>query len=349
MTRLVRAGFLPLSALLLVTAAMVVPLPLIIESPGSATSLAACVQLEHEEAGHIDGDFLLMTIGVEGATLLDAVQASTDPHADVVRRGQVIAPGIDNDAYFRQQQVDFALMADRAAAVGLADAGFATDVTGDGVQVVATQPGAPADGVLQRADVITQINDTAIADEGDLRSAVDGLTPGREAVVGFTRAGAPMTARIVPAEFEGRLVLGVIPRTANPQVTLPFSVDVAAGSIGGTSAGLMIALTVYDKALPGVDVAQGRSIAGTGEVDDAGRVGRISGAGLKVVAADRAGADIFLVPTDNHAEAVALLPPSSDMKVIAVSTFAQAKRALGERPAEGTPEAPQPCPYDTAA
>ena len=346
--RWLRAGFLPLSLLILVTAAMVVPLPYVRERPGRTLSLAACVDVDHDKAAPVEGDYLLMTISVQPTTTVDAVRALFSQDTLLVPKQAVIPPGIDTGAYFRDQRKEFALTADRAAAVGLSAAGLPAEITGDGAAVIQTQAGTPADGVLEPGDIILEVNSEPVADEGDLRTLIEELPADQPATLTVKRRGEVVEVAVTPAEHEGRTILGVLPQTDNPRVTLPVSVDVAAGAIGGPSAGLMIALTVYDQVLPGVDVARGRTVAGTGSIDAEGRVGPIGGAGLKVLAAERAGADLFLAPAGNYAEAVDFLPEGSEMDVVSVATFEDAREALGEQPADGDAGDWPECPYDPA-
>jgi Lon-like protease len=51
------------------------------------------------------------------------------------------------------------------------------------------------------------------------------------------------------------------------------------------------------------DDARGRAVAATGTIDAEGRVGEVGGVPEKAVAAARAGADVFIVPTDELDEA----------------------------------------------
>ncbi|MGH3454209.1 MAG: S16 family serine protease, partial [Nocardioidaceae bacterium] len=74
-------------------------------------------------------------------------------------------------------------------------------------------------------------------------------------------------------------------------------------AIGGPSAGAMFALAIYDKLTPG-ELTDGQVIAGTGEIDAEGRVGSIGGVQQKIISSEDAGADIFMVPADNCAEAL---------------------------------------------
>ncbi len=64
----------------------------------------------------------------------------------------------------------------------------------------------------------------------------------------------------------------------------------------------MFALGIIDK-LDAEDLTGGKVIAGTGTIDDEGKVGPIGGIPQKLVGAKDAGAVVFLVPADNCAEA----------------------------------------------
>ena len=87
----------------------------------------------------------------------------------------------------------------------------------------------------------------------------------------------------------------------------------------------MTALAVYDE-LSAVDLAAGRTIAGTGTLDIDGQVGDIGGIEAKARAAAAAGAQLFLAPADQAAAARKVL--GSRIPVIGVATFQQALDAL---------------------
>lgn len=70
----------------------------------------------------------------------------------------------------------------------------------------------------------------------------------------------------------------------------------------GSSAGLMISLTIYDK-LTKKDLTKGRIIAGTGVLSINGNIEEISGIKYKLKGASKGNADIFLVPYQNYDEA----------------------------------------------
>ena len=94
-------------------------------------------------------------------------------------------------------------------------------------------------------------------------------------------------------------------------------------NIGGPSGGLMFALGIYDVLTPG-SLTDGKVIAGTGEIDAQGKVGPIGGIQQKLVGAQDDGAELFLVPADNCAEALDGNYDPDKMRLVKVSTMEQA-------------------------
>jgi PDZ domain-containing protein len=95
--------------------------------------------------------------------------------------------------------------------------------------------------------------------------------------------------------------------------------------IGGPSAGMMFALGIMDK-VGSVDLTHGQFIAGTGTIDASGAVGAIGGIQLKMIAARRAGATVFLAPAGNCADVRGDIPKGLD--VVKVDTLHHAVQYL---------------------
>ncbi|MDF3143157.1 S16 family serine protease, partial [Streptomyces sp. T21Q-yed] len=76
----------------------------------------------------------------------------------------------------------------------------------------------------------------------------------------------------------------------------------------------------------GADLTGGRTIAGTGTIDAAGKVGAVGGVSLKTQAAKRDGATVFLVPKDECSDAKSELPKG--LRLIPVTTLKGAVDAL---------------------
>src|SRR5207248_10760803 len=94
--------------------------------------------------------------------------------------------------------------------------------------------------------------------------------------------------------------------------------------LGGPSAGLAFALTLVDLSTPGGLLA-GHTVAATGAISNDGTVGTVGGIRIKTLAARAAGAEVFLVPAENYADAVA---NAGSMRVVSVGGLAAAIRVL---------------------
>jgi PDZ domain-containing protein len=105
----------------------------------------------------------------------------------------------------------------------------------------------------------------------------------------------------------------------------PFSIDFNLANIGGPSAGLMFSLAVVDKLTTG-DLNDGKFVAGTGTIDSDGKVGSIGGITHKMLAAQEAGATVFLVPADNCDEAKTA--QDDGLELVKVDNLGQAVDAL---------------------
>ena len=190
---------------------------------------------------------------------------------------------------------------------------------GAGALLESTVPKCSADGRLFPGDVITAIDGHPVGDTADVRR-----------ILHVAKEGQPLSFRL---DVDGKVERATFARKpCGPDKQLlvgfrsidafPFPITIDSGDVGGPSAGLMWALGLYELMTPG-DLTGGRTIAGTGTID-------LRGIRDKVVAAQHAGASIFLAPADDMPELAGV--DTGAMQVISVATFADALRAL--RPGE---------------
>jgi Lon-like protease len=104
--------------------------------------------------------------------------------------------------------------------------------------------------------------------------------------------------------------------------------------VGGPSAGLMFSLGIIDK-LDAPQLTAGRTIAGTGTISAAGAVGAVGGVPLKMRAAKRDGATVFLVPKDECSDATADQP--AGLRLVPVANLNGALSALNALRTGGKP------------
>ena len=312
----------------LIGVAVLVPMPLLVIAPGSAVGVGERVELGRPP-DPLTGSFLLTTVRIYQPTALGVVQAWLTEYQDVLSREDVVPAGVDREEFEEAQRQLFRESSEVAAAVGFRAAGEAVDVSGAGARVAAIMEGSPAEGQLQEGDVITAVDGQPVALASDLVTALATRAAGDEVTLTVRRDEREEQARIRLENVErlGRPALGVAVATVDLEITLPVPVVVDQGEIGGPSAGLMIALTVYDLTDP-ADVAAGRTIAGTGTIDLDGTVGAVGGVGAKVITARRSGATLFLVPENEAAEA--RQAAGGELEIVPVGTIDDAIAALQE-------------------
>jgi Lon-like protease len=200
-----------------------------------------------------------------------------------------------------------------------------------GAQIDLVIPGAPAVAAgLKCNDLITAVNGqttkTAEQVTADLHGLPAGTTVHLTVVRGTAKQSISVTARLeaLPGRNGGppnprQGFLGIETET-RLVYDFPFSVSADVGSIGGPSDGLALALGFINSLSQG-RLTGGMKVAATGEIDTQGKVYEIGGAAEKAVAVRDAGAQVFLVPTRNYAEAKR---EAGSVKVYGVSSLNQA-------------------------
>jgi len=115
----------------------------------------------------------------------------------------------------------------------------------------------------------------------------------------------------------------------------PSDLNISLAKTGGPSGGLAFAIGIVEL-LTSENILQGKSVAVTGSIDGAGKVGSIGGVAEKILAAKKAGATLVLVPQANCqdlAPNIARIP--SGIKVAAVGSLEEAITALNSEDPRG--------------
>jgi PDZ domain-containing protein len=242
------------------------------------------------------GQLRLTTVSVlSDLTLFDAVKGWIQHDYAVVPRELIYPPDQTPQQVDQQNAQEFKDSQTSAETAALAKLGYPVQVT-----VKDVKAGSPADGILKPGDVITSVDGTPVTATTKLTELIRAKPAGTARTFAYTRAGAAGTATITPRAEEGNPRIGV---TVEPKQPHPFQLKIDLEKIGGPSAGLMFTLGIIDKVEP-ADLTGGQVIAGTGTIDEEGKVGPIGGIPQKLVAAKRDGAKVFLTPAANCAEAM---------------------------------------------
>ena len=314
-----------LSLVVVLAAALVVPMPFYEVQPGSAHPVEGMLSIS-AATGDVDGDLSLLTTRQRTPNALQSVWVGLHPDRELEPAAQRTPGEIELDQYFDIQRSAFDNSLLTAVSVAAREAGH--DVQLQTRTVVAqVLPDGPSAGLLRPGDTITAIDgvptDSAVAVVDELRRSDEE----RPVAVEVDRGGDPVTVtvelrRLPETEHPA---LGILVETIAEQPDLPFDVDLEDADIVGPSAGLMFALTTADLLLE-EDLAAGRVIAGTGTIAPDGTVGQVSGVAQKTRAAIEAGADLLLVPVEQLPEASAAA--EAGIEVVGVRSFRDALDAL---------------------
>jgi PDZ domain-containing protein len=331
-----------------------VSVPYYVYRPGTAEAVKPMVRVaegDPEEAGA----FLLTTVRMGQTNVAGLIWAQFNRQWEIRKKADVLR-GESEQEYVTRQEYIMLDSQSNAIQAAYRRADIPYQIRSQGVVVMRTIKGMPADGVLQPGDRIVTIDGKPVTTHQEI---VDLLATKREgdtvevtvkrndeeksftiAVKLFDEAtGGDAAAQRPGLGISTAELLSIVPERDGQRVTID------AGDIGGPSAGLMFALEIYNQLTPG-DLTKGYRVAGTGTIDPQGNVCSIGGIRHKIVAADRENADVFFAPIDRKAGECGLtadVPNFSDaldqakrigtsMKVVPVATMEEALRYLDQLP-----------------
>jgi PDZ domain-containing protein len=303
-----------------------IPVPYVIFSPGPTLNTLSTdlrgrpiIAITGHPTNPTSGHLNLTTVGVNSnrVTPFRALFGWLQHDREVVPRSSVFPPGQSEEQVNKVDTAQFVDSQSSATAAAFCQLQYPS-----ALGVVAVIAGTGADGKLKPFDQLLTLNGQSIDTQPKIAAVLAEQTPGETAQVHIKRASLPMTVAVTlskPSDGGRGARLGV---TVGQQCFAPYQVDLGlADQIGGPSAGLMFALGIMDKVGP-TDLTAGRFIAGTGEIQPDGKVLPIGGIQLKMIAARRAGATIFLAPQDNCGDVREATP--SGLDVIKVTSLGDA-------------------------
>ncbi|GAE29133.1 SepM family pheromone-processing serine protease [Halalkalibacter hemicellulosilyticus] len=319
------------------------PLPYYYSQPGDAKILSEVINVEggHEE----DGTFMLTTVQMGKANLLFYGWSYLSSYRLLYHEDQIRHEGESDEEYHHRQLMAMSSSQESAMIVAYEAAGKTIEYEYHGVIVTQLIEGMPAEEVLEIGDRILEVNGREIEtaeqlihtlSDKSVKDTVELLIKREDERIVVEVGFAPFPEKL--GAQKGQVGIGISSPITERDIVVDPEVMIDTSQIGGPSAGLMFALEMYNQ-LTEENVTKGYHIAGTGTISEEGVVGRIGGAPQKVVAADRAGADYFLVPNDagasqsNYEEALAAAEDiGAEMEIIPIDTFEEALEFLASIP-----------------
>ena len=305
------------------------PVPYVAQVPGPTFNTlgdidgSPIISIEGRDPNEVSGNLNLTTVGVSrgGLSLVQAVRGWFDDEVAVVPEDSVYPPDRSEEETRKANREAFLTSEQAAESAALGHLGYPVKVV---VQEV--PKGSPSSSALAAGDSIDAVDGQPTPDSDTLTSVLTGIPGGTAVTVTRTHLGTSGTVEITTKAATDRKgsLLGI---SVLEQPSAPFDVSIDVKDVGGPSAGLMLTLGILDL-VGDDDLTGGHKVAGTGTIDAQGAVGPIGGITLKMVAAKNIGAQLFLVPADNCAEATGVADPGFPLAKVA--TLDDALKALSD-------------------
>ncbi|MFZ7942186.1 MULTISPECIES: SepM family pheromone-processing serine protease [Bacillaceae] len=329
MRKKIYIGSILLTALILI-GGMYYSLPFYVSKPGMAKELGPIITVE---GGYKDeGNFMLTTVRMGRANIYSYLEAKLLKYEEIYPLEMILYKKETEEEYNARQLHLMAGSKLNAIDVAYRKAGLSVDYKYKGIYVVQVVPGMPAEGKLRAGDRIFKVDGHQFPSSEKFIEYVGKKQVGEKVTLTYARNKKTddVTLSLQPFKSDpGKIGIG-ISLVDDKEIIVDPKVKVKTDEIGGPSAGLMFSLEIYNQ-LTHEDLTRGYQIAGTGTIDEKGLVGPIGGIEQKIVAADKAGADIFLAPNENGAKNSnfrAAVKTAHDihtnMKIVPIDTFDEA-------------------------
>src|SRR5690625_2900475 len=282
----------------------------------------------------------LVTVSGGQATPIQYLWAKVLSYHEIQPLEEVRPKGMTNEEYRHAQLRMMENSQESSTVVAYEAANEEITIEYNGVYVVSVRKGMPAEGKLEMGDHIMGIDDQTIEEADDLINYIDQKQAGDQIKLDVKRNDELLEIDLSLETFtenDNKVGMG-IELVTNRSISVNPDIHFSSGNIGGPSAGLMFALEIYDQLIE-EDLTKGYQIIGTGALDYNGNVQRIGGIDKKVVAADKAGCEIFFAPYEAGAEdsnyelaKKTAEDIGTDMEIVPIDTFQEAITYLEELP-----------------
>ena len=280
------------------------------------------------------GSFMLTTVRMGRANIYSYLMAKISKYQEIYTLDEIRGKNETDKEYNVRQLYLMDSSKWNAIEVAYKKLNIPVDVRYKGVYVLNVVPDMPAEGKILPADRIFKVDGTEFTSSAQFMNYVSQVKAGDSVDLTYERNNVVNEVRVKVAEFkhdenQGKMGIGIGLVDDKDLIVHP-KVTVHSDEIGGPSAGFMFSLEIYNQ-LTKEDLTKGYNIAGTGTISSDGTVGKIGGIEQKIVAADKAGAEIFFAPNENdekdsnyHRAIQTAKDIHSNMKIVPINTFDEA-------------------------
>lgn len=328
------------SLLILLGAAMFIPVPYVMTSPGPVFNTIGEVEdielisISGTQTYPTEGELDMTTVSEyggpqQGLDMFQAIWGWIDPDRRVVPRESVYPEGETEEENNARSIEAFSTSQSYAIAAAMS---YLEKPVIEKVVVTSVGLDTPAQNKLRAGDEILAVDGVPMKTPEQVVDAVRSKPIGTDLTFSVVRKDSKLDVVVTSGTREDD------PETDQDESTFPyigigidtdysaeFEIEFGVTGVGGPSAGTMFAIGIIDKLTPGA-LTQGKIIAGTGTIDPDGNVGDIGGIQQKLIGARDAGAVLFLAPAGNCDEVIGHIPDG--LTVAAVKTLSEAMAAI---------------------
>lgn len=303
-----------------------IELPYSIYTPGGSVNLNERITIDNES--EITGSFNMAYVSMVKGSIPFLLVSKIIPDWDIVKKENITIEGEDMGSMMDRERLYLKESQDAATINAYKKAGKNLNITStnNNVSFIASE----AKTNLKIGDNIISVNDTYIESLDDLKNIIENMNDNTKVKLKIKRNNKEEEAYATTYKTSDGIKIGVSLITTYEYVASP-KIDIKSKSSEmGSSGGLMMSLTIYNKLVEN-DITKGKKIVGTGTIDIDGNVGEIGGVKYKLIGAVKNKAEIFICPLENYEEAMKVKEERNfDIEIISAKTFDEALKKLEE-------------------
>ena len=296
-------------------------LPYNVEMPGGIINLTERVKIDGQKIP-LKGSFNMAYVSVVQGSIPYILYGLISNDVDVVKTQDSLLENETVDEANRRNKLFLEQSKNAAVLAALKEAEIEYEIKNRKTNVLYIYKDAKT--TLEVGDNIIECNDNKVDSIQDIVKVIDSKKIGDTISFKVVRFGKVKKATAKIIDVKGEKKINVVSLTTFDIDSLR-SVELDSfATESGSSGGLMMSLMVYS-GLTNRDYTLGKKVAGTGTIDENGKVGEISGIKYKIIGAVRNKVDIFFVPSDNYKEALQVKKEKDyDLKIVKVDSLREA-------------------------
>ena len=327
------------SLLILLGAAMFIPVPYVMKSPGPVFNTIGeirdveLISISGTQTYPTEGELNMTTVSEfggpqQGLDMFQAIWGWLSPDRTVVPRESVYPDDETEEEQTARNAMSFSTSQSYAIAAAM---GYLDQPVTEKLVITSVGVDTPAQDKLRAGDEILAVNGVLMKTPQQVVDVVRSNPVGTALTFSLVRADTKLDVVVTSSTREDDLL------TEQDEAKIPYigigidisysadyEIEFGVTGVGGPSAGTMFAIAIIDK-LTEEDLVKGRNIAGTGTITPSGKVGPIGGIEEKLIGASREGATIFLAPSLNCPD---IRHTPKGLRVVPVDNLSEALAAL---------------------